>query len=357
MDTIFLVGGTRPNFIKLAPITRSFKRFNLNYEIIHTGQHYDYEMDQIFFREFNLKQPFKHLNVGSDSHAKQTAKIMVGFEKVCIEHKPSLVFVVGDVNSTLACSLVAVKLGIEVAHQEAGCRSGNRKTPEEINRVVADGISDYLFTSTPDDKQNLLNEGIPSERIFLVGDVVIDNLMFYLKDIKSYNNSKYCLVTIHRDYNTDNEENLTQIVKSLQKISNEILVIFPIHPRTKKMIERFELGKYLEKVNVCNPFGYLDFIEMLRNASVLITDSGGLQVESTFLNIPCINVREKTSSKFTIEQGTNILVGKPNENEIFNKVINALKNPPKSNLSLEMKQLLDGNASDRISIILKRILS
>jgi UDP-N-acetylglucosamine 2-epimerase (non-hydrolysing) len=357
MKKVFLVGGTRPNFIKLAPITRSFEKYDINYDIIHTGQHYDYEMDEIFFKEFYLKKPFEYLGVGSKPHGEQTGEIMIKFEKVCMKHKPDLVLVVGDVNSTVACSLVAVKMGIPLAHQEAGCRSGNRKTPEEINRVVTDSIADFLFTSTPDDRDNLLKENIPSSRIFLVGDVVIDNLVFYLDKLDDKYEDKYCLVTIHRNYNTDNEENLRNIVKGLSRVNEIVPVVFPVHPRTKKMITTFKLNDYLKNVHVCKPLGYLDFISKLKNSSVLITDSGGLQVESTFLNIPCINIRESTSSRFTVEQGTNILVGKPNEDIIFNKTVEVLDNPPRNRLNSEMRNLLDGNASNRISEIIARILS
>jgi len=352
---IYLIGGARPNFMKIAAISRAFKKYDIEYEIIHTGQHYDYNMDKIFFEEFGLKEPLVHLEVGSGHHGEQTGKIMKSFEKVCFEMKPSMVFTVGDVNSTMATALVAAKMHIPVIHQEAGMRSGDKKMPEEINRIVTDHISDLLFPISPQDRLNLYNEGIDKDKIFLVGDVMIDNLLYYTKETtKISDNEKHILVEIHRPVNVDNEHNLKQIIIALVRLSELYHVIFPIHPRTKKMIGKFNLWKYMDMIDYTDPIGYFDFLKHMRDSQVVITDSDGIQQETSVLNIPCVSIRDTTNIEYTVKYGTNTLV-EPDIDKIYTAVIYPFNNKPfKSHFSDQLKMLNDGNASERIAKVLKK---
>jgi len=350
---IYLVGGARPNFMKIAAISRAFENNNIGYEIIHTGQHYDYNMNQVFFDEFNLKEPYKHLDVGSGSHGEQTGKIMERFEKVCIDERPDMVVVVGDVNSTMAAALVASKLHIPAAHQEAGMRSFDKKMPEEINRVVTDHISDLLFPISPKDKQNLRDEGI-NENVYLVGDPMIDNLLYYTQDDEE-TTEKHFLVELHRPANVDDPKKLTEIVIALSQLSNQYHIIFTIHPRTKKKIDDFNLWSYLDMVDHCEPMGYFDFHRHMKNAGCVITDSDGIQQETSILNISCLAIRDTSNIEYTIKYGTTQLC-EPDRNEIFSKAIVKFHKEEKNNFSSELKELNDGRSSERISQIIKEYL-
>ncbi|MBA7465879.1 UDP-2,3-diacetamido-2,3-dideoxy-D-glucuronate 2-epimerase [subsurface metagenome] len=321
---IFLVAGARPNFMKIAPLWRELKKFPSQFSsyIIHTGQHYDYEMSRIFFKNLGLPRPHFYLGVGSASHAKQTAKIMVKFEKVVCDQMPDIITVVGDVNSTLACSLVAAKLRVPLAHVEAGLRSFDREMPEEINRVVADALSDYLFTTCEDANRNLRREGIPQEKIFFVGNVMIDTLLSLKREAQGRNTWKtfglrkkgYALLTLHRPENVDKKEVFVNILEAFKDIGNYIPIIFPIHPRATKQIRKFKLGKYFSsQPNSGNfrvkPLGYIDFLNLMCNSKFVLTDSGGIQEETTVLNIPCLTLRKNTERPVTVTEGTNIVVG------------------------------------------------
>jgi UDP-N-acetylglucosamine 2-epimerase (non-hydrolysing) len=303
---IILVAGARPNFMKIAPLVHELKMRGIEKtgKLVHTGQHYDYEMSKVFFEDFDIPEPDHFLNVGSGSHAEQTAKVMVEFEKVCLEEKPDIVLVVGDVNSTLACSVTAKKLNIKVAHVEAGLRSGDMSMPEEINRIVTDSLSDYLFVTEKSGIENLKKEGKGEEHIHFVGNIMIDTLHYSLKKLENQkvkaevesNNEKilsapcsttYAVVTLHRHSNVDNPETLSGILYALAEISADIPIYFPIHPRTQKNIESFGLKNVIENsgIRLMPPKSYLDFLALWRNASLVLTDSGGLQEETTALGI------------------------------------------------------------------------
>jgi UDP-N-acetylglucosamine 2-epimerase (non-hydrolysing) len=332
---ILLVAGARPNFMKIAPLyeeLRKYKRYKPI--IVHTGQHYDKGMSKVFFDDLKMPRPDIYLGIGSGTHAVQTSKIMLQFEGVCIAEKPDLVVVVGDVNSTLACALVASKLNIQIAHVEAGLRSFDRDMPEEINRRLTDHISDLLFTTCVDANRNLQKEGIAKERIYFVGNVMIDTLLQQIKIantssvlsalglLRGSRVSKYAVVTLHRPSNVDEKAKLKRILGVLDRIAEKTPVIFPAHPRTAKQINKFRLRSNLDfrdreidydlkkpRVKVLSPLGYHDFLWLMKNAAVVLTDSGGIQEETTILNVPCITIRSNTERPITIKQGTNVLVG------------------------------------------------
>jgi UDP-N-acetylglucosamine 2-epimerase (non-hydrolysing) len=307
--------------MKVAPLHRVFCGMEtVHHMIVHTGQHYDQNMSKVFFEDLELPKPDVYLGVGSGTHAEQTAKIMMEFEKVLVKEKPDLVVVVGDVNSTVACSLTASKLLIPVAHVEAGLRSFDRTMPEEINRIVTDVLSDYLFVTEESGVVNLRNEGVSEKKIFLVGDVMIDSLIFYREKAKGSDIKRsfgilpgeYTLVTLHRPSNVDDRTSLETILKIFRGIGQHGKMIFPIHPRTRKRIEEFGLSsQYTELKNLVltDPLGYLDFLSLLMDAKIVLTDSGGIQEETTFLNVPCITMRENTERPITLEKGTNVLAG------------------------------------------------
>ncbi len=354
---ILHVVGARPNFMKVAPVWRAIdKMTDFDQLLIHTGQHYDKNMSDVFFNELELREPNKYLGVGSGSHAEQTAAIMVAIEQVLIKNKPDLVMVYGDVNSTVGTSIVCSKLLIPVGHVEAGLRSFDRTMPEEINRLITDQISDILFTPSKDANINLLREGISLEKIHLVGNVMIDTLVrllpksdiSFMKEI-SY---PYTLVTLHRPSNVDHDIMLREIFKTLIEISKSIQVIFPVHPRTKQKIDEFSLeipdsGNF----RLMEPIGYLDFLALQSRAKVVITDSGGIQEETTFLGVPCLTVRENTERPVTVSIGTNSLVGKDME-LLKEKMYNILDGKFKHG---KVPQLWDGKASMRIVKVLKSI--
>lgn len=316
---VCLIVGARPNFMKIAPIDREFKKRGIETLLVHTGQHYDQNMSDIFFEDLNMKSPDVHLNVGSGTHATQTARIMIEFEKVCKEHDFAMVVVVGDVNSTIACTLVAKKLGILVTHVEAGLRSFDREMPEEINRILTDSISDLLLTPSLDGNENLRNEGVEESRIEFVGNIMIDSLFDALERVKSTDSNpavkfginRYCVVTLHRPSNVDIEKKVIQLVENLIETSRKIPIIFPMHPRTRNNLEKFEKLNVLEQessIHILEPLGYMEFVSLVGGSTLVITDSGGLQEETTSLGIPCLTLRENTERPITITEGTNRLI-------------------------------------------------
>jgi len=318
---VMLVAGARPNFMKIAPIFHAAAGLDdIECLIVHTGQHYDYEMSQAFFDDLELPKPDFFLEAGSGSHAGQTGKIMIAFEKVCEGQKPDLVMVVGDVNSTLACSIVAKKMLIGVAHVEAGLRSFDLEMPEEINRMVTDAISDYFFVTEQSGVDNLLHEGKPKESIYLVGHVMIDNLLrqeqlldncgsdaFPTGSLKKMLGD-YLFLTLHRPSNVDDREVLAGIVATLNEISARLPIIFPVHPRTRKMLDLYDL-QLADTIHQLPPLGFRESLFWWRDAVMVLTDSGGLQEETTALRIPCITLRHNTERPITVEMGSNVLAG------------------------------------------------
>jgi UDP-N-acetylglucosamine 2-epimerase (non-hydrolysing) len=329
---IFTVVGARPNFMKAAPVHAAFTRAGVAHEIIHTGQHYDEAMCRVFFDELGMPRPVIDLEVGSGSHAEQTAAVMVGLERFFLERRPRAVLVVGDVNSTLAASLVAAKLGIFVGHIEAGLRSGDWTMPEEVNRVVTDSVSDLLLTPSPDADRNLLAEGCAAESIARVGNVMIDTLMEHLPRARALEvpatmglrPGGYAVLTLHRPSNVDDPQLLRGILGAVARIADRLPVVFPVHPRTRKNIEAS--GMRLEETPgmvLTDPLGYLEFLSLTSRARLVLTDSGGLQEESTVLGIPCLTLRKNTERPITIQEGTNVLVGTDPET-IFSEAERAL---------------------------------
>ena len=432
MKKWILVAAARPNFMKIAPLIRAIRKHNnavhshcnnsdkssqenglekipkndccIQTFLVHTGQHYDDNMSDAFFRDLELPEPDIHLGVGSGSHAEQTGRAMIEFEQVLIREKPHLVVVVGDVNSTMACALAAVKLRIPIAHVEAGLRSFDRSMPEEINRIVTDAIADYLFTPSPDGDANLLLEGIKRDKIYLVGDIMVDSLLFHLDKAKNTNIRKrlavetipYALVTLHRPANVDSPKTLGQIIRGLLNVAERVPVIFPMHPRTRKQVDAFGFedffvfypsdnmvhGDYfkhdistfqpekasvfslaelangqdrnqgrpslLQRIHAFPPLGYLDFLNLMAHAAVVLTDSGGIQEETTVLNIPCVTLRDSTERPITLSEGTNILVHDDPE-KIIDAVDNALNGKSKRSVC---PALWDGHTAERIISIL-----
>ncbi|HVF41666.1 MAG TPA: UDP-N-acetylglucosamine 2-epimerase (non-hydrolyzing) [Pyrinomonadaceae bacterium] len=326
MLKVINVVGARPNFMKVAPVVEAMGRRGSEFAplVVHTGQHYDASMSDAFFRDLGLPRPDVHLGVGSGSHAQQTAAVMQSFEPVVLGHRPDWVLVVGDVNSTLACALVCSKLGVRVAHVEAGLRSRDRSMPEEINRVLTDQLADLLLTPSADADRNLLAEGIPAERVRLVGNVMIDSLLKHLavagasrvREELGVGGSDYAVVTLHRPSNVDDAETLGRILSALERIGGRLPVIFPAHPRTRKKLSEFGLSESLNargRVRVIEPLGYVDFLRLYSGARLVLTDSGGIQEETTALGIPCLTLRENTERPVTVELGTNRVVGTDGE--------------------------------------------
>jgi UDP-N-acetylglucosamine 2-epimerase (non-hydrolysing) len=360
---VFLVAGGRPNFMKIAPIYEEMRKYPdyFNPLVVHTGQHYDENMSNVFFKNLGLHKPDISLEVGSGNHGQQTGKIMIKFEKQLLKEKPDLVIVVGDVNSTLACSIASVKLEILVAHVESGLRSFDRTMPEEINRIVTDAVSDILFTASENDETNLLNEGISKNKIFFVGNVMIDSLhkiknvaekskILKKLDLKEKN---YVTLTIHRPSNVDDKEKLKNILNALKIIQKDISIVFPVHPRTMKMIKKFRMLSFLKSMSnllITKPLGYLDFARLMASSKLIMTDSGGIQEETTILNIPCLTLRENTERPITVSRGTNAIVGNSTK-KILLESARILKNnyQVKSN---RVPKFWDGNASSRIIKVL-----
>jgi len=353
MLKVLLIAGARPNFMKVAPIYAEMRRREDEFSpmIVHTGQHYGAAMSGAFFEDLKMPRADVHLGVGSASHAVQTARVMIEFEPVLFEQKPDWVLVVGDVNSTIACALVCAKLGIKIAHVEAGLRSRDRRMPEEINRVLTDAVSDLLLTTSQDADANLLGEGIPQEKIRFVGNVMIDSLREHLELSKSSHiredleltEGEYAVVTLHRPSNVDDGATLSGIMNSLMEIAKDVRVVFPVHPRTRAKINDFEIET--DGVTLTEPLGYLDFMRLYSGAKLVLTDSGGLQEETTVLGIPCLTLRENTERPITIEMGTNILVG-TDPTRIKEAAANALAKRKPSDIKIP--PLWDGKAAGRI---------
>jgi UDP-N-acetylglucosamine 2-epimerase (non-hydrolysing) len=351
-----LVAGARPNFMKIAPIYReAAKHAAVDCKIVHTGQHYDYQMSQAFFDGLEIPAPDHFLDAGAGSHAAQTARIMVAFETVCEVEQPDLVIVVGDVNSTLACSIVAKKMGIAVAHVEAGLRSFDMAMPEEINRMVTDTLSDHFFVTEQSGAHNLLREGKPSHKIHLVGNVMVDNL-FHQAAILARRDGKlpqtdtlkaglngYAFLTLHRPSNVDNRSKLEEIVAALNTIAQDCTIVFPMHPRTRKMVDRFAI-RFSDSIKILPPLGFQDALNLWKDARVVLTDSGGLQEETTAMGVPCVTIRDNTERPITIEMGTNILAGTTREgileacSKALTNRVDQTRRPP----------LWDGRAAERI---------
>jgi UDP-N-acetylglucosamine 2-epimerase (non-hydrolysing) len=350
--------------MKMAPLIKEMNRYeDFESKLVHTGQHYSPAMSQLFFEELGLPPPDFYLGVGSGNHGEQTGKIMIEFEKILLEEKPDFVIVVGDVNSTLACALAAVKQGAKVAHVEAGLRSFDRAMPEEINRVLTDQISDLLFTTEAGAERNLAREGIAASKIHFVGNLMIDALFQHLQKasqspIRSklhLDDDEFCLLTLHRPSNVDDERPLRNILFALNEIQKRLRIVFPIHPRTQKNLEQLGLAKMLKEMPnllVTEALGYLDFIHFLAHAQFVLTDSGGIQEETTALGIPCLTLRENTERPITVEQGTNQIVGSDPE-----KIMQEAERIISGNFKTGRRpELWDGHAARRIvEVFLKTV--
>lgn len=364
MTLLYLVAGARPNFMKIAPIVRALDAHGrLDYRIIHTGQHYDREMNDVFFEELGIPAPDVFMGAGGGSHAQQTAKIMTAFEELCLKNRPDAVLVVGDVNSTLACSIVAKKLHIPVAHVEAGLRSGDMKMPEEINRIVTDSIADWFFVTEPSGIEHLRREGKPEGSIHYVGHVMVDNLLYQAAKLArskaefetsslKRQNPRYGVVTLHRPSNVDDPGTFARIGAALKEIADELPLIFPVHPRTRGNLEKFgiDLG---EDITLTGPQPYMAFLDLWKDATVVLTDSGGLQEETTALGVPCITIRENTERPVTVEEGTNVLAG-TDPAKIVAEARKILRGEGKQG---RRPHLWDGHAAERIVEILAQELS
>jgi len=353
-NKITCVVGARPNFMKIAPIYRSLKKRGLTVRLVHTGQHYDAKMSQIFFDELDLPRPDAFLGVGSASHAIQTAKIMTLFDADCDEFQPQLVLVAGDVNSTVACAMVAAKRGIAVGHVEAGLRSRDWAMPEEINRVLTDACSDLLLTPSPDADINLEAEGFAKWRIYRIGNLMIDTLRHNLdraKKLPILNNLKlkknnYAVITLHRPSNVDEKSQLMALLEELGKCSELLPCVFPMHPRTKSCIQKYNIS-VPAGIHILPPLGYLEFLCLMAHAKVVLTDSGGIQEETTALGVPCLTLRDNTERPITIEKGTNTLLGS-DPMKIFPALKDILTTGGKIG---KVPKLWDGQAAERITDI------
>ncbi len=361
MFKVMSVVGARPNFMKVAPIHRAFKKYSdrVVHKIVHTGQHYDAEMSDAFFADLDMPQPDYFLGVGSASHAVQTAKIMVEFEKILKGDRPDLIIVVGDVNSTVACSLTAVKMGIAVAHVEGGLRSFDRTMPEEINRMATDAICDYCFITEQSALENLTNQAFPAERIFFVGNTMIDSLHYAAAKAKAsgivgklnLTPDKFVLLTIHRPSNVDDPVQLAMLLDVFDELSANMDLVFPIHPRTRKNLEKFGLAGKAEKIKrlkLIHPLGYIEFLSLMQACKFVMTDSGGIQEETTALRKPCITLRTSTERPVTCEIGTNILVYPDYEN--IKKALDDIKVRNWDNA--EIPRFWDGKAAGRIADVI-----
>lgn len=349
---IIHVVGARPNFMKVAPVLRALStRKNVRQTIVHTGQHYDANMSDVFFQQLGIPAPDINLAVGSGSHAQQTAEIMARFEGVVLDRRPDIVLVYGDVNSTVAAALVCAKLRLRVGHVEAGLRSFDRAMPEEINRLVTDQLSDLLFTPSDDGDANLAREGIAKEKVHLVGNVMIDSLVRLLPEAVKHGRNgfpeRYALVTLHRPSNVDNGEALSGILRSLLDVSKDLTVLFPAHPRTRQRLAAF--GMDPQQLRLLDPAPYIEFLNLQRNATVVITDSGGIQEETTYLRVPCLTLRENTERPVTVSLGTNILVGQ-DAGKLRSELSNILEGKAKQGA---IPPLWDGRAAERIADILE----
>ena len=374
MKKILSVVGARPNFMKMAPIHKELRKYKsrINHKIVHTGQHYDKSMSDVFFKELELPKPHIYLGIGSLPHSEQVAKIMVEFEKILIKEKPDLVLVYGDVNSTMAASIVCSKhlqmngKPLPVAHIEAGLRSFDNSMPEEINRKVTDSISSYLFVTEKSGAENLAYEGVKKSSVFFVGNTMIDSLKFYLKKAEqskileqlAVSKGDYVLVTLHRPSNVDTKEGLTKILDiftSITTLNSNTDIVFPIHPRTRKMMESYKLHRKFNTIPnliITEPLGYLDFLKLMANAKYVLTDSGGIQEETTSLKVPCLTLRENTERPVTVDEGTNTLTGLE-KNEIIKNIKKIESGKYKTGST---PKYWDGKAAERIVATLREIM-
>ena len=361
---VICVCGARPNFIKIAPLMRAFKeKGGFEAYLVHTGQHYDENMSRLFFDELDIPKPDINLEVGSGSHAYQTAEIMKRFEPIVLKHKPDYVLVVGDVNSTIACGLVAVKLGVKLIHVEAGLRSFDLTMPEEINRMLTDRISDLLFVTEQSGVDNLLKEGINSKKVHLVGNVMIDTLLANRKKAEKsdvlerlgLSRGKYAAVTLHRPSNVDDMTRFGEIVKAFETIEKEIKLVFPIHPRTRNNIKGTHLEKHINATKnliLLEPVGYLDFLCLMSNAALVMTDSGGIQEETTILGVPCMTLRDNTERPVTLTEGTNRLV-RVVADDILKNYRDIIDN--RDRYTARTPKFWDGKAAERIAGIICKV--
>ncbi len=354
---ILHVVGARPNFMKVAPVMRALEKYpSVQQVLVHTGQHYDANMSQIFFHQLGLPRPDINLEVGSDSHARQTARIMARFEETLLAQRPHWVLVYGDVNSTVAAALVCAKLDTPVAHVEAGLRSFDRSMPEEINRLLTDQIAELLFTPSVDGNENLAREGIPSTKIHFVGNVMIDTLIRLLPQARAstilshlgLEPRRYGLVTLHRPANVDDPDMLQSIMDALQALARDLPLVFPIHPRTRQRLQRMAYAITQPQLRLIDPLGYLDFLALQDQARLVITDSGGVQEETTYLGVPCLTVRPNTERPVTVHVGTNILVGQDMP-RLLHEARAILAGKAKQG---EVPPLWDGHAGERIARVL-----
>jgi UDP-N-acetylglucosamine 2-epimerase (non-hydrolysing) len=362
--TIDLIVGARPNFVKVAPVHRALRAYEMfDLRLIHTGQHYDVNMSDVFFTDLEIPKPDVFLGVGSGPHGAQTGAIMEQYERVLIDSPPDLVLVFGDVNSTMACSLAAVKLHIPVGHVEAGLRSFDRTMPEEINRVVTDHVADLLFTPSPDADTNLEREGIPAERVHRVGNVMIDSLIACHPKVDASGILQelgveprgYALLTMHRPSNVDDDDSLARILVALAAIQDSVPILFPIHPRTRPRLASARLKPLtdrLHNVRFLEPHAYCDFMRLMRDAALVVTDSGGVQEETTYLGVPCLTMRPNTERPITIEQGTSVLVGNDTD-AIVREARRALQ---RSSNGHRPPDLWDGKTAPRIAVIVQQHL-
>ena len=360
---ILLVAGARPNFMKIAPLMRELRRDPAAFAttLVHTGQHYDAAMSDIFFDQLGIPHPDVDLGVGSSSHAQQTAAIMSKFEPLLLERVPDVVLVVGDVNSTIACALVASKLGVTIAHVEAGLRWYDRTMPEEINRVLTDQLSDLLFTTEREAATNLAREGIAADRIHFVGNVMIDTLLAHReRALASFDRAQlgvpagdYALITLHRPSNVDHAESFERVMTGLQYVARDLPLVFPVHPRTRPAIARSATARALleaHRLTLLDPLGYVEFMGAMASATVVLTDSGGVQEETTVLGVPCLTLRENTERPVTITHGTNQLVG--SDPARIASAWDAVKAHPPTG---RMPELWDGRAAERIAAVLRSL--
>lgn len=364
MTKILNIVGARPNFMKVAPLHRAFRQYpTFQSKIVHTGQHYDAKMSDVFFNQLELPNPDYFLGIGGGSHAQQTARIMLEFEQVMEAEQPDVVLVVGDVTSTIACALVAVKMHIPVVHVEAGLRSGDRRMPEEINRILTDSISDQLFITEQAGIDNLKREGVADDKVHFVGNVMIDSLVHYRRKAAEtrtveklgLESGSYVLMTMHRPANVDAEAGLRSILQVVEDTARYKKVLFPIHPRTLNNLRNFGLAERLNAIpnlQLMEPQGYLEFLNLMEHAAIIVTDSGGIQEETTYLQVPCLTFRDSTERPVTVELGTNQLLADLNPETVHQKVVEILDGKAKKGV---IPPLWDGQAAGRIAAIIHTI--